>query len=86
MLFLSRDSRAVQRSRMYVWNAKQRKKKETKQYCIFYNRFGELKTESETSLASPKLVDEIAVFPGKCNRGDACPYVHDPTKIAICSK
>ena len=36
-------SRAVQRSRVHVWTAKQRKK-ETKQYCIFYNRFGQLET------------------------------------------
>ena len=36
------SSRAVQRSRVYVWSAKQRQKREAKKYCIFYNRFGEL--------------------------------------------
>ncbi|CAI8044152.1 Zinc finger CCCH domain-containing protein 3 [Geodia barretti] len=55
-------SRAVQRSRVYVWSAKHRKKDNAKRYCIFYNRFG------------------------KCNRGDSCPYIHDPSKIAVCTK
>jgi hypothetical protein len=55
-------SRAVLRSRVYVWSAKHRKKDNAKQYCIFYNRFG------------------------KCNRGDSCPYIHDPSKIAVCTK
>ncbi len=23
---------------------------------------------------------------GKCNRGDKCPYIHDPDKIAVCTR
>ena len=26
------------------------------------------------------------LFPGKCNKGDECPYIHDPDKIAVCTK
>ncbi|KFV66944.1 Zinc finger CCCH domain-containing protein 3, partial [Dryobates pubescens] len=23
---------------------------------------------------------------GKCNRGDSCPYIHDPEKVAVCTR
>ena len=23
---------------------------------------------------------------GKCNRGEKCPYIHDPDKIAVCPR
>lgn len=23
---------------------------------------------------------------GKCNHGDACPYIHDPDKVAVCTR
>lgn len=23
---------------------------------------------------------------GKCNRGDACPFIHDPDKVAVCTR
>jgi hypothetical protein len=38
------------------------KKKITKKYCMFFNRFG------------------------KCQRGDNCPFVHDPEKVAVCTR
>ncbi|OWF38016.1 uncharacterized protein LOC110466770 [Mizuhopecten yessoensis] len=34
----------------------------SKQYCLFFNRFG------------------------KCKRGDKCPYIHDPDKVAVCTR
>lgn len=53
-------SRAVQRSLAIIRNARQ--KKQLKQYCMYYNRFG------------------------KCNRGSSCPYIHDPDKVAVCTR
>ncbi|XP_058494801.1 zinc finger CCCH domain-containing protein 3 isoform X1 [Solea solea] len=53
-------SRAVQRSLATIRQAHQ--KKQQKQYCMYYNRFG------------------------KCNRGDSCPYIHDPDKVAVCTR
>ncbi|XP_026179081.1 zinc finger CCCH domain-containing protein 3 isoform X2 [Mastacembelus armatus] len=53
-------SRAVQRSLAIIRQAHQ--KKQQKQYCMYYNRFG------------------------KCNRGTSCPYVHDPDKVAVCTR
>ncbi|KAK2835018.1 hypothetical protein Q5P01_015502 [Channa striata] len=53
-------SRAVQRSLAIIRHARQRKQQ--KQYCMYYNRFG------------------------KCNRGDSCPYIHDPDKVAVCTR
>ena len=23
---------------------------------------------------------------GKCNRGESCPYIHDPEKVAVCTR
>lgn len=23
---------------------------------------------------------------GRCNRGNACPYIHDPDKVAVCTR
>uniref|UniRef100_A0A8C4R6Z3 C3H1-type domain-containing protein n=1 Tax=Eptatretus burgeri TaxID=7764 RepID=A0A8C4R6Z3_EPTBU len=40
----------------------QLRRNKTKEYCIFYNRFG------------------------KCNRGEECRYIHDPDKIAVCTR
>ena len=28
----------------------------------------------------------IIVFIGKCNKGERCPFIHDPSKIAVCTK
>ncbi|XP_042339559.1 zinc finger CCCH domain-containing protein 3 isoform X2 [Plectropomus leopardus] len=53
-------SRAVQRSLAIIRHARQ--KKQQKQYCMYYNRFG------------------------KCNRGNSCPYIHDPDKVAVCTR
>ncbi|XP_035032464.1 zinc finger CCCH domain-containing protein 3 isoform X2 [Hippoglossus stenolepis] len=53
-------SRAVQRSLAIIRHARQ--KKQQKQYCMYYNRFG------------------------KCNRGTSCPYIHDPDKVAVCTR
>ncbi|XP_075901808.1 uncharacterized protein zc3h3 [Nelusetta ayraudi] len=52
--------RAVQRSLAIIRQAQQ--KKQPKQYCMYYNRFG------------------------KCNRGTSCPYIHDPDKVAVCTR
>ncbi|KAM3928618.1 zinc finger CCCH domain-containing protein 3 [Leptodactylus fuscus] len=54
-------SRAIQRSLAIIRHAQQQKK-EKKEYCMYYNRFG------------------------KCNRGDKCPYIHDPEKVAVCTR
>lgn len=56
----SETSRAVQRSLAIIRHAHQ--KKQQKQYCMYYNRFG------------------------KCNRGNSCPYIHDPDKVAVCTR
>ncbi|XP_070816919.1 zinc finger CCCH domain-containing protein 3 [Chaetodon trifascialis] len=53
-------SRAVQRSLAIIRHARQ--KKQQKQYCMYYNRFG------------------------KCNRGNSCTYIHDPDKVAVCTR
>uniref|UniRef100_A0A3Q2PSJ2 Zinc finger CCCH domain-containing protein 3 n=1 Tax=Fundulus heteroclitus TaxID=8078 RepID=A0A3Q2PSJ2_FUNHE len=53
-------SRAVQRSIAIIRHARQ--KKQQKQYCMYYNRFG------------------------KCNRGTSCPFIHDPDKVAVCTR
>ncbi|XP_041791538.1 zinc finger CCCH domain-containing protein 3 isoform X2 [Chelmon rostratus] len=53
-------SRAVQRSLAIIRHARQ--KKQLKQYCMYYNRFG------------------------KCNRGNSCTYIHDPDKVAVCTR
>ncbi|XP_030584205.1 zinc finger CCCH domain-containing protein 3 [Archocentrus centrarchus] len=53
-------SRAVQRSLAIIRHARQ--KKQQKQYCMYYNRFG------------------------KCNRGTSCPFIHDPDKVAVCTR
>ncbi|XP_061883951.1 zinc finger CCCH domain-containing protein 3 [Entelurus aequoreus] len=53
-------SRAVQRSLTIIRQARQ--KKQPRQYCMYYNRFG------------------------KCNRGTSCPYIHDPDKVAVCTR
>ncbi|KAM3875799.1 uncharacterized protein zc3h3 [Diretmus argenteus] len=53
-------SRAVQRSLAIIRHARQ--KKQQRQYCMYYNRFG------------------------KCNRGNSCPYIHDPDKVAVCTR
>uniref|UniRef100_A0A3P8UNM3 Zinc finger CCCH domain-containing protein 3 n=1 Tax=Cynoglossus semilaevis TaxID=244447 RepID=A0A3P8UNM3_CYNSE len=53
-------SRAGQRSLAIIRHARQ--KKQQKQFCMYYNRFG------------------------KCNRGDRCPYIHDPDKVAVCTR
>ncbi|KAM4628681.1 zinc finger CCCH domain-containing protein 3 [Polymixia lowei] len=53
-------SRAVQRSLAIIRHA--RLKKQQRQYCMYFNRFG------------------------KCNRGASCPYIHDPDKVAVCTR
>uniref|UniRef100_A0A3P9IPT0 Zinc finger CCCH domain-containing protein 3 n=1 Tax=Oryzias latipes TaxID=8090 RepID=A0A3P9IPT0_ORYLA len=53
-------SRAVQRSIAIIRHARQ--KKQQKQYCMYYNRFG------------------------KCNRGTSCTFIHDPDKVAVCTR
>ncbi|XP_056131554.1 zinc finger CCCH domain-containing protein 3 [Lampris incognitus] len=53
-------SRVVQRSLAIIRQAHQ--KKQPRQYCMYYNRFG------------------------KCNRGSSCPYIHDPDKVAVCTR
>ncbi|OCT77262.1 zinc finger CCCH domain-containing protein 3 [Xenopus laevis] len=53
-------SRAVHRSLAIIRQAKQ--KKEKKEYCMYYNRFG------------------------KCNRGQNCQFIHDPEKVAVCTR
>ncbi|KAM8966355.1 zinc finger CCCH domain-containing protein 3 [Pelodytes ibericus] len=53
-------SRAVQRSLAIIRQAQH--KKEKKEYCMYYNRFG------------------------KCNRGQSCPFIHDPEKVAVCTR
>ncbi|XP_015253371.1 PREDICTED: zinc finger CCCH domain-containing protein 3-like [Cyprinodon variegatus] len=53
-------SRAVQRSIAIIRHARQ--KKDQKQFCMYYNRFG------------------------KCNRGTSCPFIHDPDKVAVCTR
>ncbi|XP_069579211.1 zinc finger CCCH domain-containing protein 3 [Brachyistius frenatus] len=53
-------SRAVQRSLAIIRHARQ--KKQQKQYCMYYNRFG------------------------RCNRGNSCPFIHDPDKVAVCTR
>ncbi|KAG7220029.1 hypothetical protein INR49_000678 [Caranx melampygus] len=55
-------SRAVQRSLAIIRLSNARQKKQQKQYCMYYNRFG------------------------KCNRGNNCPYIHDPDKVAVCTR
>ncbi|XP_007516053.2 zinc finger CCCH domain-containing protein 3 isoform X2 [Erinaceus europaeus] len=55
-------SRAVQRSLAIVRQARQRRRKRTEEYCMYYNRFG------------------------RCNRGERCPYIHDPEKVAVCTR
>uniref|UniRef100_A0A3P9LNW5 Zinc finger CCCH domain-containing protein 3 n=1 Tax=Oryzias latipes TaxID=8090 RepID=A0A3P9LNW5_ORYLA len=52
--------RAVQRSIAIIRQARQ--KKQQKQYCMYYNRFG------------------------KCNRGTSCTFIHDPDKVAVCTR
>lgn len=54
------SSRAVQRSIAIIRQARQ--KKQQKQYCMYYNRFG------------------------KCNRGTSCTFIHDPDKVAVCTR
>lgn len=42
-------------------------------------------TRAITYLMSPLNL----IFPfilGKCNKQDACPYIHDPSKVAVCTK
>ncbi|MEQ2202836.1 Zinc finger CCCH domain-containing protein 3, partial [Xenoophorus captivus] len=53
-------SRAVMRSLAIIRQARQ--KRQQKQYCMYYNRFG------------------------KCNRGTSCPFIHDPDKVAVCTR
>ncbi|XP_041863014.1 zinc finger CCCH domain-containing protein 3 isoform X2 [Melanotaenia boesemani] len=53
-------SRAVQRSIAIIRHARQ--KKQQRQYCMYYNRFG------------------------KCKRGTRCPFIHDPDKVAVCTR
>lgn len=36
--------------------------KDSKQYCLFFNRFG------------------------RCSRGDKCPHIHDPKRVALCPR
>ena len=42
MVFAPIYRNAVRRSRAYVWNSKQRNKlqEKSKQYCMFFNKFG----------------------------------------------
>ncbi|KAM8937107.1 zinc finger CCCH domain-containing protein 3 isoform 1-T1 [Lycaon pictus] len=55
-------SRAVQRSLAIVRQARQRRRKQRQEYCMYYNRFG------------------------RCNHGEHCPYIHDPDKVAVCTR
>ncbi|XP_034867915.1 zinc finger CCCH domain-containing protein 3 [Mirounga leonina] len=55
-------SRAVQRSLAIVRQARQRRRKQEQEYCMYYNRFG------------------------RCNHGQHCPYIHDPDKVAVCTR
>lgn len=55
-------SRAVQRSLAIVRQARQRRRKQQQEYCMYYNRFG------------------------RCNHGQHCPYIHDPDKVAVCTR
>uniref|UniRef100_A0A8C8W9D7 Zinc finger CCCH domain-containing protein 3 n=1 Tax=Panthera leo TaxID=9689 RepID=A0A8C8W9D7_PANLE len=55
-------SRAVQRSLAIVRQARQRRRKQQQEYCMYYNRFG------------------------RCNHGEHCPYIHDPDKVAVCTR
>ncbi|XP_044100771.1 zinc finger CCCH domain-containing protein 3 [Neovison vison] len=55
-------SRAVQRSLAIVRQARQRRRKQKPEYCMYYNRFG------------------------RCHHGQRCPYIHDPDKVAVCTR
>ncbi|XP_047582250.1 zinc finger CCCH domain-containing protein 3 [Lutra lutra] len=55
-------SRAVQRSLAIVRQARQRRRKQRPEYCMYYNRFG------------------------RCHHGQRCPYIHDPDKVAVCTR
>ncbi|XP_059024701.1 zinc finger CCCH domain-containing protein 3 isoform X1 [Mustela lutreola] len=55
-------SRAVQRSLAIVRQARQRRRKQQPEYCMYYNRFG------------------------RCHHGQRCPYIHDPDKVAVCTR
>ena len=95
-------SQAVRRSKVYVWQAKQRSRQQqvdkSKQYCMFFNRFGEtsctmykdfLCVYSERVLWAHVFFSccALCILAGKCKHMDTtCPYIHDPDKIAVCTK
>ena len=77
----------VQRSRKHIWLGKKHKNKvlnKFKHYCIFFNRFGKITNNSLS--ASVDLIHSCMKLEGKCSRGDNCPYVHDPQRVAVCPK
>nr|CCA14609.1 hypothetical protein PPL_03164 [Albugo laibachii Nc14] len=50
------------------------------EYCLFYNRFGQ-----SISLTNFKIVQSISSI-GCCNKKNACKYIHDSRKVAVCPK
>ena len=48
---------------------------------MFFNRFGKLKV-----LVFFYIYKVCYVLLGKCSRRDTCPYIHDPGKIAVCTR
>ena len=71
------------------------------QFCIYYNRFGKHNICVDIS-PSLYLYPSLSIFlsvsdtsciimymyisSGRCNRGDKCPFTHDPKHVAVCSK
>ncbi|XP_029938924.1 zinc finger CCCH domain-containing protein 3 [Salarias fasciatus] len=80
-------SRAVQRSLAIIRHARQ--KKQPRQYCMYYNRFG--KCNRGTSCPYIHDRDKVAVctrfLRGTCKQADTCPFSHKVAKekMPVCS-
>ena len=92
--FFSVCSRVVRKSLVHVWHARRQahlKPASSQQCCTFYNRFGKVTFTNPNVIIfflSPSPPPPTHVIPtlGKCTRGDKCPFIHDPERVAVCTK
>lgn len=79
-----------------------RQKLKSNQYCMFYNKFGKFLLKHLYLLVLSKFTTNLyiqsiyvrissiflLIFLGKCakQKQGICPYIHDPAKIAVCTR
>ena len=67
-----------------------KQKSKSEEYCMFYNKFGTYFSINGACRLKgvSKFMCNACCITGKCTKHTQgkCPYIHDPTKIAVCTR